>query len=66
MGGGSSTCVHYVECELLWVYRGDTSACKTLTAVVADLDGNVIGVVAQDNTGETLQIKRLRHTLFTL
>ena len=48
------------------MYRGDPSACKTLTAVVADLDGNVIGVVAQDNTGETLQIKRLRHTLFTL
>ncbi|KAH8076320.1 hypothetical protein JL721_316 [Aureococcus anophagefferens] len=55
LGGEASTCVHYVECELLWVYRGDPSACKTLTAVVADLDGNIIGVVAQDNTGETLQ-----------
>ncbi|KAH8074367.1 hypothetical protein JL721_1924 [Aureococcus anophagefferens] len=54
--GTESTCVADVECELLWVYRGDSGACATLTAVFTDPDGNVILTESQDNDGQETHI----------
>ncbi|KAH8045347.1 hypothetical protein JL721_12644 [Aureococcus anophagefferens] len=55
--GTESTCVHDVECELLWVYRGDSSACATLTAVFTDPDGNVVQTAdILDNDGQVTQV----------
>ncbi|KAH8047271.1 concanavalin A-like lectin/glucanase [Aureococcus anophagefferens] len=55
--GTGSTCVHDVECELLWVYRGDSSACATLTAVFTDPGGNVVQAAdILDNDGQVTQV----------
>ncbi|KAK7250314.1 hypothetical protein SO694_0000736 [Aureococcus anophagefferens] len=59
--GTESTCVADVECELLWVYRGDSGACATLTAVFTDPDGNVILTESQDNDGQETHRSRRRN-----
>ncbi|KAH8066911.1 hypothetical protein JL721_7902 [Aureococcus anophagefferens] len=53
---GESACIHGIECELLWVYRGDSSACATLTAVFTDPDGTVILTESLDNDGQETHI----------
>ncbi|KAH8064734.1 hypothetical protein JL722_1614 [Aureococcus anophagefferens] len=37
--GIGATCVSGVECDLLWVYRGDPGACATVDAEVSDRTG---------------------------
>ncbi|KAH8050192.1 hypothetical protein JL721_11453 [Aureococcus anophagefferens] len=54
--GTESTCVSLVECDLLWTYRGDPGACATVSAVVADLEGNVVASDSLDNDGEDVQV----------
>ena len=59
--GTGSTCVHDVECEVLWIYSGDSSSwpwpCMTLDVVVADLDGTVVGTTTATNDGQQMQTK---------
>ena len=54
--GTESTCVADVECELLWVYRGDSGACATLTAVFTDPDGNDVLTDTVDNDGQETHV----------
>ena len=50
--GVGSTCVSNVECEILWVYRGDSKICTELEVKVEDVNGNLIGTETVANDGE--------------
>ena len=48
--GTESTCVANVECELLWVYRGDPGACENVIVQVIEVVGEDETVLAEDTT----------------
>ncbi|KAK7233211.1 hypothetical protein SO694_00038132 [Aureococcus anophagefferens] len=52
--GSASTCVHDLECELLWVYRGP--GCATVEVSLTDLDGNAVGSQTIANDGQQMQV----------
>ncbi|KAH8073097.1 hypothetical protein JL721_3075 [Aureococcus anophagefferens] len=52
--GSASTCVHDLECELLWVYRGP--GCATVEVTLTDLDGNAVGSQTIANDGQQMQV----------
>ncbi|KAH8049699.1 hypothetical protein JL722_11765 [Aureococcus anophagefferens] len=53
--GIGSTCVSGVECDVLWVYRGDPGACATVDVEVSDSDGTVVRAETATNDGQQTQ-----------
>ncbi|KAH8050218.1 hypothetical protein JL720_15409 [Aureococcus anophagefferens] len=53
--GIGATCVSGVECDLLWVYRGDPGACATVDVEVSDSDGTVVRAETATNDGQQTQ-----------
>ncbi|KAH8097410.1 hypothetical protein JL720_301 [Aureococcus anophagefferens] len=53
--GAGATCVSGVECEVLWVYRGDPGACATVDVEVSDSDGTVVRAETATNDGQQAQ-----------
>ena len=54
--GTESTCVSNIECEVLWTYRGDASACATVELYATDPDGTVVASVTTDNDGQQTKV----------
>ncbi|KAK7248555.1 hypothetical protein SO694_00161037 [Aureococcus anophagefferens] len=52
--GSASTCVHGIECELLWAYRGP--GCATVEVALTDPDGNEVGSQTIANDGQQMQV----------
>ena len=50
--GTGSTCVAYVECEVLWVYRGDSAVCAEVEVTVEDMNGTLIETETTANDGQ--------------
>jgi surface protein len=53
--GTGATCVSGVECDVLWVYRGDPGACATVDVEVSDPDGTVVRAETATNDGQQTQ-----------
>ena len=54
--GTESTCVHSIECELLWVYRGDPDACTELEVKIEDRSGNLVDTETTENDGQQMKL----------
>ncbi|KAH8051146.1 hypothetical protein JL720_15208 [Aureococcus anophagefferens] len=54
--GSGSTCVSGVECEVLWVYRGDPGACATVDVEVSAADGTVVRAETTENDGQQMKV----------
>ncbi|KAH8051144.1 hypothetical protein JL720_15206 [Aureococcus anophagefferens] len=52
--GTASTCVHGIECELLWAYR--SPGCATVKVTLTDPDGNEVGSQTIANDGQQMQV----------
>lgn len=54
--GIESTCVSNVECDLIWRYQGDESACLTVDVHISAPDGTSTDFTNVDNVGQVTRV----------